>query len=619
MPSPVLNQDKIETETGLMPSDVGAIKVQQGNLSKDQLEKLEKLLRRPLTEGFLKRLVKFGCRARGYSAWLADEINQAIEELGDEVDLATKLLLVRVVLSLKDVWALDGYVAALGGVEYQSLRLPFSLLRDPEAFYEGLDRDEKGYTLWPPEKKWKVRLGRCAGDRGGPLVDPTGALFSLRGGDHAGPFDDLTPLLNLVRVHREMGAELPAWDSEGKGVMAWHWSIHLSDPMLDNCVEQVRSNIGRHHIPYVCSVYEFYECKREGWWSAAEAATGLTKITELREVLESDYPPDQLLTVYMLCRAWEGDHDAAYLLALAYDDVIAALTRDFHERHRPPHTWEDWLQWARDIAVATIMGNTEAVVEAVAQKPAAELDIHARARALRPSKIRNVFAWYERTPFKTWLKYVARTLQRYVNKGRIDVSCPAGTPEKKRDPVDSVRKHFTDMLCMQLSSDLDLWLRSARATSRDGRVVLGARYDPRRSSIPSWLSERLPDALKDLWRRKEFSVAREKGEVAESDIAQKRGGAVQRGDLEGGEFEIVDGGPSSFSGVDQRLLVEQLIQEANLSTLELQVIWRHRKVMGDETAKEIAEDLGISESSISRAKKSAVHKLRSITRGIGDM
>jgi len=167
--------------------------MEEGNLSRDQLEKLEKLLRAPLTEGFLKRLVKFGCRARGYPASLADEINEVIDELGDEVDLGTKVLLARVVLSLQDVWALDDYFAALGGVEYESLPLPFSLLNDPKAFYEGLDRDEKGYTLWPPDEVWGVRLGRRAGDRAGPLVDPTGALFRLNSGNQPGPFDHLTP------------------------------------------------------------------------------------------------------------------------------------------------------------------------------------------------------------------------------------------------------------------------------------------------------------------------------------------------------------------------------------------------------------------------------------------
>jgi len=593
------------------------MKVERDKLSRDQLEKLEKLLGAPLTEGFLKRIVKFGCRARGYPAWLADEINQAIQELGDEVDLGTKVLLARVVLSLKDVWALDDYLAALDGVGYETLRLPFSFLRDPNAFYEGLDRDEKGYTLWPPDKVWDVRLGRHAGDRAGPLVDATGALSSLRGGDHAGPFDDLTSLLNLLRVHREMGAELPPWDSEGKGVMASDWHIYLSDPMLDDCVERVRSNIGRHHIAYVCSVYEFYECKREGWWSAAKPATGLTKISELREILESDYPADQLLTVYMVCRAWEGDLDVAYLLALAHDDAIRGVTRDFRDRSHPQEPLEDWLEWARYIAVATIMGNTEAVVAAIAHKPAAEVDIHTGARALRPSKIRRRFATYRDTDLKTRLRAVARTLQHYVDKGRIDFSWPGDGTE--RDPAASYRKHFTDMMVMQLASDLDLSLHPARATARDERVVVGARYDPRRGSIPSWLRKRLPDALIDLWRRKEFSVARRIGEVVESEIAQQRRRAVERRDLKAGEFEMVDGGPSSFSGVDQGLLVEQLIQEAKLNALELKVIRRHRQLMGDETAKEIAQDLGVSESSVSRAKKSTLDKLRSITRAIGDI
>jgi len=582
--------------------------MEEGNLSRDQLEKLEKLLRAPLTEGFLKRLVKFGCRAIGYPAWLADEINQAIEELGDEVDLGTKVLLARVVLSLKDVWALDDYLTTLGGVEYETLLLPFSLLRDPKVFYEGLDRDEKGYTLWPPDKVWDVRLGRRAGDRPGLLVDATGALSSLRGRDHAGPFDDLTPLLNLVRVHKEMGAELPPWDPERKGVMASDWSIYLSDPMLDDRVERVRSTIGRHHIPYVCSVYEFYECKREGWWHAAKVATGLTRISELREVLESDYPAEQLLTVYMLCRAWEGDQDAAYLLALAHDDVIAGVTRDFHERHHPSYPFEDWLEWARDIAVATIMGNTEAVIEAITQKRAQEMDIDTRARALRPSKIRRIFASYRETPLKTWLKAIAGEVQQYVYKGRIDFSWPGDGTE--RDPAASYRRHFRDMLVMQLASDLDLWLHPARATARAEPIVLGARHNPRRGTIASWLRTRLPRELQHLWERKDFSVARELREVGETETVQESQREAERKGLRGGEFEMVDEGPSLSSVVEKSLLVEWLVQEANLNNLEIEVVNRH--LMGGETAKEIAEDLSVSESTVSRAKTSGLAKLRRV-------
>lgn len=594
----------------------GAMRVQEGRLSRSQLERLEKLLRLPLTEAFLKWLVELVCRDRRYSAWLADQIKDAIDELGDDVELGTKVLLARVVLSLKDVWALDGYVAALGGVEYEyeSLWLPFSFLRDPEAFYEGLDRDEKGYTLWPPDRVWDQLLGRRAGDPAGPLVDPTGALSTLSSGNQPGPFDDLTPLLNQVRAYRVGGEDLPAWDPERKGMTAWHLCIHLSDPMLDNRVEQFRSRIGCYHIPFACSVYEFYECKSQDWSPAAEAGKGLTKISELRQVFESDYPADQLLTVYMLCRVWEGDDHAAYLLALAYDDVIAGVTRDYYEHYHPPYLLEDWLEWARDIAVATIMGNTEVVVAAIVHKPAAEVDIHTRARALRPSKIRNIFARYRDSDLKTRLTAIATYLQQYMNRGLlIDFS------GKERDPAASVRKNFTDIMAMALASELDLSLRPARATARDERVVLGARYDPRRGSIGSWLRKRLPDALKDLWRRKEFSVARERGEVAESEIAQERRRAVEKRDLEGGEFEIVDKSPSPYSAVGRRLDLEQLIKEAKLSSLERTVIERHRELRGSETAKEIAEDLGVSESSVSRAKKSALDKLRSITQGIGDM
>jgi len=469
---------------------------------------------------------------------------EAINELGDEVSSQAKIFLVGVVTNVAEATGLHNAGKALGERRFNFLQIPFDLLPDSGKFWKDLRSQAKEYHFCP---------------------------------------------IVISRVH--------GWES-GRS-----WGFCLSSDTIV-CTESSAQSSGLHHHT---SLGEFYQKKKQDWLQQAGGNENRDRLSvggipKLKEILESDYPIDQLLFVYMFLRAQKGDEEAAWLIALAYDNVIQQEVERFCRQWRGQQ-FDDWIARGRAIAVAFVAGNTEAVVAVAGPSKRGELDHDARDRTLRVDAVRNDFAYFVNTSKKEFLKNFARRIEGDLKDGLVFAWTPEDEKKAEQDDNIHIRIHTTRMRVFGYANALRIALEPLEAVARHSDANR-ARFDWRKGKLKPSLRVHVRNGLLDLWRGKTHHFQRT-GKESLADMQQGDESPLNNTPAMRRASEQNLGG---FDVSEARIVVEQLARNAKLAKRESVIVDFMRR--GILAPNELAVELGIKQEAAKKAQQRVLKKLR---------
>ena len=137
------------------------------------------------------------------------------------------------------------------------------------------------------------------------------------------------------------------------------------------------------------------------------------------EVLESLYPADQLLALYMVQKAQDGDYESAHRIVEAYSPEWRAKATEWGEKFEnvdPARTIEDIIYYTHNICIGALMGHNLQAVE-VGRSSAQPFSMEDLATLLNPKKLKERLEFNEREgPLRTSLAVFIYLTNRIVGR-----------------------------------------------------------------------------------------------------------------------------------------------------------------------------------------------------------